>query len=330
MPSSTSAMTAEIPPRLLLNWLDANQHRAYPLDASTAGGNALIPYPLFVDAIFSVTENIDRARLYVSRLVVGDVSLKVFLSGYVDESSEDFGVIADIPLTTQRYTEIPVSVTTVNYIIAGTLVVGDMSSVSTVAADTVIPLESGQVFPGCVRAYPETTGIAVNGTVYTGVITLEAGDGIELSYSRDEETGEQTITISSTNYVIPEQNTYITSDSELVEEAVSIFGAPVRTINNQFPDDDGNINIVDPPPSSDSSGTESRASVQVEQAGYGAISITLSNDNTITTCDDDTTITVKGLMNSVADMNDRITAIDTAITALDKANSNLAIQLSRY
>lgn len=330
MSSSYSGTAVEIPPRLLLEWLDGNQHRAYPLDESTAGGNARIPYPLFVDALFSITSNIDRTSLYISKLVVGDISLRVFLSGSVNGVDTELGAFADIyldPAATPSGTEVPISVTGDTYTVSGTLVIGNIQSASELPATLTLTPAAGLIFPGCVRTYNTLTGLSVNGELYTGTVTLEAGDGIEFDY----DSSTNTLKISSTNYEIPEENTYIVSDETLLREAINIFGDPVRSINGQFPYN-GNINIVDPPLSSGSAGQDSSGNsyVSVEQVGLGAISITLTNDNTVTTCNDDIIVTVDSLMSSVANLNDRIASIDTAVSALDKASSNLAIQLSRY
>lgn len=330
MSSSYSGTAVELPPRLLLEWLDGNQHRAYPLDESTAGGNARIPYSIFVDALFSITANIDRTSLYISKLIVGDVSLRVFLSGSVNGVDTELGAFADIyldPAATPRGTEVPILVTGDTYTVSGTLVIGNIQSASELPATLALTQSSGRIFPGCVRTYSTLTGLSVNGELYTGTVTLEAGDGIEFDY----DSNTNTLKISSINYDIPEENTYIVSDETLLREAISIFGEPVRSINGQVPYN-GNINIVDPPEASNSSGQDAQgqAYVSVEQVGLGAISITLTNDNTVTTCNDDIVVTVDSIMSNIASLNDRIAAIDIAVSALDKANSNLAIQLSRY
>lgn len=323
-------MPTQGPARLLLEWLDSNQHRAYPLDESTSGGNSVIPFPLFVDALFTVSANVDRTRLFINKLVVGDTSLRVYLSGYVNDVLIDFGSVADIPLSSTQGTEISVDVATVEYSVSGSLVIGNIESVQELQAVTSLAISSGLIFPGCVREESiGLTGIEVDGVIYSGVVTLSAGAGV--SFSVTESGGSVTIAINAVNYTVPSVNTQITSDEELLDEAISMFGYPVRSINNITTDETGNISIVE---GGNSSGSEdeggSPAYVTVTAAGQGALTISLTNDTTVTQCNDDLTVTVDTLMSGVANLNDRIAEINDAITAIDKANNNIAIQLSRY
>ena len=334
---------SEIPARLLMEWLDGNQHRAYPLDESTSGANAAVPYPLLVDALFSVTSGIDTTRLFISKIVTGAVGVSFWLKGYLEGGAEliDFGEVASVsldPEATPPGTSVPIAVTTATYSIEGSIVIGDISSVLKMPANTTLTLETGKFFPGCVRVLEKgVTGLEVNGEVFTGLVTLEAGEGIEFDTSTTAVDG--IIKINATGYVLPEDwSQTIRNDTELMTEAVEAFGLPVRSIQGFLPDQAGNISIVDPPVESSASSDESDSSdegggsayVTVISANNGAIAITLANDDTITACDDDITVTVNSLMSSVANINDRLADIDTGITALDRANNNLAIQLSRY
>ena len=320
-------MPTQGPARLLLEWLDGNQHRAYPLDESTSGGNAVIPFPLFVDALLAVSSSIDRTRLFISKLVLGDTSLRIYMSGYVNDAQTDFGAVADVPLDSQHGSEIPISIANEEYSISGSLVIGNIESARSLQTITNLSSASGLIFPGCVREITTgLTGVEIDGVIYSGVVTLEAGDGV--SFEVTGSSDNVVVRINAVNYSIPEDNTYIVSDTQLLAEAIAAFGYPVRSINGIETDETGNISIVEGASSVSEGSTPSY--VTVANAGQGALTISLTNDTTVTQCNDELTTTVDTVMGGIANLNDRVTEINESVTALDRANSNLAIQLSRY
>lgn len=320
-------MSEQIIARLMPEWLNSNQHRAYPLDESTAGGG--IPTPLLVDALFLVSPNIDRTDVYVSRIQKDGTNIHISISWLVKEtestnkteSANKISVV--IPLSTTMGTHVPILYNDEQCAIYGELVIGDVRCVDPLQTITTIDSAHGKFFPGCVHAREDSLlGIKVDDAIYTGVVTLVAGDGIDIEVDTDSDGGT-TITISSTPYKVPVDNTIITTDQELLDEAIKMYGEPVRTICGTAPDDAGNIVIAAP-----KSGGDSEQYVTATNAGTGAISLTIANDTTDTTCTDDSAM-IESIMQNLSNLNNRAGDQHEMLLGLEDAVSNLSLQISR-
>lgn len=303
--------------RLLPEWLGGNQHRAYPLDVDSYGSG--IPTQLLVDAFFLVSAGIDRVHLYISDIVKGNTNLHISLAGYLHGMAVSFGVVATVPYNTKTGTHVPISVSTADYTISGDLVIGSMDCVSQLPTALELTENSGRIFPGCVRVIDSSLlGISVDGQLYTGIVTLSAGDGVDIQVVEREDSTE--IIISSTAYSEPSENTTIVDDSSLLRQAMELYGKPVTSLCGVKPDDNGNISIVSP--------SDDKQYIAVTQVGDGAISLGIANDQTVTQCVD-TTAQIESLAVSLSNLNERSGAIHEGVQAMDNALSNLSLQVSR-
>ena len=314
-------MNNQIIGRLLPEWLNSNQHRSYPLDDS-ADGNGL-PTSLFVDALFINSANVDNTRLYIKAVnIVGD-NIHVSMGGYVDDAPTDFGVVCIIPFESPMGTNIPISIKEGTYKLAGTLVVGNTKDMERVPTDIILNEASGRIFPGCVRNDEDVLiGIRVNDVVYSGVVTLEAGDGIEFDVNTSED-GETTVKISCSEYRVPVENTVILSDEDILNSLMERLGPPVRTICGVGPDDNGDVTFSTP-----TTGNTSDQYVAAASAGRGAVALTIVNDTTDIKCTDRSQ-QIDSLAQNINILNERAAVIDESIVGLNTAQSNLSIQVAR-
>lgn len=315
-------MGEQIIGRLLPEWLNSNQHRTYPLDESTVGNG--VPFGFLVDALFINSPTIDSERLYISSVSRSNTNILIRMGGYVERVKTDFGVVATIPFNTVSGAHIPISVVGGNFTLAGSLVVGDTKCMEYVPAVIELDEYKGLIFPGCVRTVSDTLlGIKVNDILYTGIVTLEAGEGIEITASAGDEEGETVITITSTAYTVPDENLKITSDSELLANAIEAYGKPVRTICNVSPDASGDIVFSTP-----DAGGESEQYVEASSTGIGTVCLTIANDKTDITCTD-RSAQIEALTQALSNLNDRSVEVHEGVNALDDAVSNLALQVAR-
>lgn len=315
-------MSEQIIGRLLPEWLNSNQHRAYPLDESTVGNG--LPFSFLVDALFINSPSVSSEKLYISSVTRSSTNILVSMGGYVAGVATDFGVVATVPFSTVSGTHVPIAVTGDNFTLAGSLVIGDTKCMESAPAVIELGEEKGLLFPGCVRTVDDTLiGIKVNDTLYTGIVTLEAGEGIEFTTSAGTEDGETVITITSTAYTVPDENLEIVDDGTLLERAIEAYGKPVRTICGVSPDDSGDIVFSTP-----EAGGDSDQYVEASSTGIGTVCLTIANDKTDSTCTDHSA-QIDSLAQSLSNLNERSVEIHEGINAVDDAVSNLALQVSR-
>lgn len=318
-------MSEQIIGRLLSEWLNSNQHRAYPLKDSTVGNG--LPFGFLVDAFFITSTSINSARLYISTVTRSNTNILIKMGGYVDNEVTDFGVVATVPFSATPGTSIPIAISGNNFTLAGSFIIGDTKCMETVPAVIELGEELGVLFPGCVRTTHDTLiGIKVNGTLYSGVVTLEAGEGIEFT-TKENEAGETVITITSAgDYTIPEEalDKMIVDDTALLKKAIEEYGEPVRTICMVPPDADGNI-VFSTPKTGDA---DSGQYVEASSTGIGTVCLTITNDKTVVNCTDHS-VQIEALVQSLSNLNERSVDIHEAVMAIDTAVSGLALQVSR-
>lgn len=314
-------MSNTLVPRLLTEWLDSNRHRAYPLDMDNESSG--LPSAFLVDALFITSHNVASDKLYIKSVISSGDNVNISMTCYVDDTPTELGIVAVVPFSTEPGTGIPVVIDAGEYNISGVLVIGDVSCMNTVRSVIELTEEQGRVFPGCVRSINDTLiGIRVNGELYTGVVTLEAGDGIE--FTTVEDNGEVTIKISATaDRLLPPENMEITSDADILAAAIESYGHPVRSICGVKPDSDGNISFATP-----ETGEDSSEYVEVSSAGPGTITIGIANDTTVTTCVDNTA-QIESLVQNISNLNDRTGEFNDRIRAMEDAQSNINLQISR-
>ena len=123
--------------------------------------------------------------------------------------------------------------------VQGAVVVGTCEDISKLPGIHTMNQEYSLLFPSCVATVPPAViGIQVGDTIFDGVVTLEAGDYIGISY--DENTNKITIAYDPTNG--PADLIY--DESSLLQAVTEKYGKPIITINGEVkPDEKGNIEI---------------------------------------------------------------------------------------
>lgn len=301
--------------RISSEWLDANKSRAYPFDDACADAPNRIPSPVFTDAFFQ-TSGVGSGGIFVNRVVLGQTSFQI----YIASSDRDIGLLADIPYTTEERTQIPVDIMLDDgATISGVLVVGDVTEIKNMQSDSVLTEAAGKFFLGCVREISDNRllGIKVNDKLYTGVIDLVAGDGIELAVEELEE--ETKITVSAKDRSVPPENMIITDDATLLKEISKLYGTPVAMINGVKPDAQGNITLAYPTAESGGKGYTPFPSATGTIILQDASGASETCENTL----------IETIMANIAELNNRSARHAETLDALDTANNVMSISLSR-
>ncbi len=315
------------------DWLSSNMSRNYPLSddmrQSSAGG-AVLPDSFLADLglyILPGTDSGVSTRFYVDRVYpISEGSLAMDL-GYSPDDGEEafvFAHVTGIPLSLQSgdsvadrtfdivpdMPSIPDDYDGLKYA-AGTVVIGTCDDMS--GMEYVLGPDSGRILPTCIiTATAGVTGILVGTELMAGTIVLEAGDGIELSTSKDE-SGTSTIHIKR----VPteeERNSKFQSVADVKKEIENTFGRAIRTINGIEPDSAGNFRITG----------DDCTSIEPSQNG-----ITLTNPCAKPCCPDVESDDVTQALSGLEAAQDRLEAYFTELSGkIGEMQSRLASAIS--
>lgn len=292
---------------------NANMSKAYPLAYTTGGESGTLPSSFLVDAMLLV-DGIHESTVsaYISKVEVtlSGVYLSLIVVG---NSSYVFDRLVFIPTSTELFAKLTFLGSSGSVSVYGSVRVGDISSILSWPPETALTQTNGTLDETVLENVTGlfVSGLEVGGEVLTGQVTLIAGDGIELSVNGN------TVTITNARYTLT--GSTITNDSELLAQALSMYGNPVRTINGIRPNSTGDISIVVPATDSDNFHF-----IKAESTGEdGTVVLSIAKDP----CADNDT--VENLMENVSQLNIRCSRIDEGIKALDNALNNISVQVTR-
>lgn len=333
--------TQRILGRVHTEWLTSNMSRAYPLADATGGMTGTLPCRLLTDAFILVYGDVAESDLtvYISKVIHSSTEVIIHLAAKIsDQAVVDFGPVAVFDKNSAIGSEYAFELSESDLIVSGKLIAGDLSCCDAIPSTLDLSADTGCLFRGCVRVAPKgLQGLEVDGVVYTGVVELVAGDGVSLDVaSGDGRDGsaDTIITISVNDYEIPAENKVITTDKQLLTQALELYGAPVRSINGFTPDSSGNIDIVADEQSvtaeeGDNSTIEMKLhvtalnAVEDSSAGSGAIQVTITKPQEC-----EITSVIESLLTMLQQLNQRATALDLSVTEIDTAQANLAARLT--
>lgn len=309
-------------------WLNANLSRSYPLADEVGGQTNTLPCTLLVDCRL-IHDCYDLYDAYISRLEVSEVGWTASLTFTAVQNDGDTPAeytadrLIAVPYDTERNGKVPFnqSIGTTGISIAGSFTIGKATAVDSLPNSNEYTLADTKLSPAVITSISGLCikAIKVGDELFSGVVELVAGDGIELETSVDEDTKVTTINITNTKYSLPEANQEITDDEGLAERLVAIYGPPITSINGVRPDTNGNIGIVYPKAESDGVSY----AIITEGIGAGRLALTLTPDP----CVDKGAITT--IIGNLSQLNLRADKLDTGIKELDTAINTVATQMTR-
>lgn len=233
-------------------WLNSNAVRNYPLmdgaDGIDQSGLFTLPDDFLVDFKLTIhnSGDIDITRFYISAIDVFGTSCVIKIS-YLDATDTvvevaEVAVVQDVNTKNQIYTFNGSEDSTLFFDASGTLVVGSVEKVYSHSGAYIFELVHTRLLPTTIVSDVRAiTGVRVKGAtgdlseLFQGDLILAAGANITLAIVADPDTGKNMIKISAAP-----NNDYL---SDCLCDGNPLTN-PILTINEQIPDENGNINIV--------------------------------------------------------------------------------------
>ena len=301
-------------------WLNTNLSRAFPFAESTGGSSKALPSSFLVNGFLlydcsALGEKVVIDSAFVHCVKCDDQGVRIGITCKASTNEEyPFDDLLFISYGSERNAGIPFMSESNGVILSGKFIVGDARVMERYSGVYELDSSSGELCPSILH---DISGLYVSalkvGDVYlTGEVELISGAGIE--FSANEETN--TLTITNTKYDIGKST--ITNDEQLLEAAVKDFGTPIKKINGEYPDADGNFSFI-----GSTSSLAGYDSIIVSETGNGTVTLELKKDPCV---DDDT---IDTLSTKLEQLNERCSRINSSQLALDTAVNNLATQLTR-
>ena len=332
----------------LKEFLDENSHRSYPFKYPNT-----VPTELILDIhilISGVTSTIDyKDRVGISRVVVSKTGMSITFVIVDEGSTTDIGTIHG-PTTGPQKTH-TFSLYKNGILVDGSITTGYFSN--DLIGTYNIPTDNCLLFEGCV--IPVTnwcTGMVINDKLYTGLVTINAGDGIVIEATATKAGGTDTDTEDRWNlsfklkeYSTVDNDTIRKMVNEQFNDIVDTQGF-IKTINGVLPDTNGNINITvgdpvnaEPPDYVGSGDTALYDTALYDSEFINTISIDTNRNSSIVIKDvitpfcyneaaftiDDTVL--ESLKSNASELADRVQTIENHLTALENNLNTVNMQL---
>lgn len=296
-----------------VDWPFENSRRYYPFAQSNN-----VPTGLILDLRLNATDNLPNNdntsdTTYISHIVTDGVHVRFYMAAKIGSSVVDFGCIATADSSQGVGTRI-----SINYvgedngiIFEGFLILGDTSVLQGMIPVTTLDETTGKLNTICINPMTNwIAGINVGGKTYGGVVTLEAGAGVEITPTIDGDATTLTITCTG---AIPVANTSIVSDQDLYTQITSNYGIPITSING-VPCGEGWMIVVNE--------TDGLSVV----ADNDTKSITINNANAVACCTQDD---IQVLVDNISDLNERAGILQSFQTQLETNLNILSAQMAR-
>ena len=309
---------------LLYDLVQRNSLHDYPL----APRISTLPYPIIIGAEigvpYSMVEQSDyelKYTVYVRNVCITTNDIEVIIAASTNNgASEDIGRCyttyasirgdkSSLPATNAgaiRLEIAPLNVTNNDLEgVSGSIYLGPIDHILTYTQNYILSPQEGAFDISCIHPYPNTfSAFIVDGQRKTGDIVLEAGDGVGISV-----TEEGNILFS----INPDASTEgINSREELIDEVVRHYGYPIHTINDIYPDKDGNFVIA----------ADEKSCSAINELSNG---IQLINPCATTCCD---RTHLDQIMEDINELNSRSARITEYLTSVSTNLNSLSNELA--
>ena len=311
--------------RLLPEWLNANYHKAYPFDESTAAVPGSFPSTFLLDMQLLTGGPVDPDHTYISRVENDGSAISLYISTINNDVITELGLLAKIPFNTVPETDIPVMLKNADagVLLDGYITIGiaDISS-SFPNAVTDVSEDNGKLYSGVVVPVTNwTSGMIVDGQLIAGDVNLIAGDGIQFRVTTMTVDGvEQPVVYIDCVDSVGSTEGSINSDKELADYIYGTYGMPIYSINGVYPDASGNIQIKVTEAAAEEDVTPS---ITITPAGTGCLVINDARTKPCCTLDDQQLV-----IDNIAAVNDRAARIEATITAVETNLNGMSAQLA--
>jgi len=228
-----------------LEFINGNLNKHYPLDddlTPRAADGVLLPDSFLADLRLVVQDTssvtVDLNSFYVSSVRIYGSSITVTVS--YSSGGTDIPVATASGISTVISPASDVASRTYqlesmsDIVLFGSLVIGDTQDIVKDPGNHVFTKTATKLSPSVLyKPTNALTGIVVDNVRLTGDVVLEAGDNVVLDV--DESTNTVRISYGNPDTLV------FSNATDLFNHVISVYGAPVTSINGVFPDSNGNI-----------------------------------------------------------------------------------------
>ena len=239
--------------KILTEWLDGNAARQFPLDDTASGvdatGSFTLPTNFLLDLFLCVAPVYAVGQFFVSRILVRARSVQVSVSYHDPVSLADtlVGSFATVPVPSTAFYSFQLTPAAQSAgaqawleMTTGVMIVGYTDLIAKYPGDWSFSYENGLILP--TRVSQGVAGIAalrINDALYTGNLTLKAGENCFLEASYDAVADETTVIVNFD----PAGSDYLVSDDSIIAKLTDTFGPPIRSINGMVGSADYDFSI---------------------------------------------------------------------------------------
>ncbi len=232
----------------LLEWLDDNSHRKFPLDDSASGidttGSQTLPTSLITDLFLCVPTSADVTKFFLKSVLIGRYFVNIEISYVKPDTSE---------IVVCRFTNIPTSQANNSVYYAEPAeqaITADLPFTKLTGAIVIGRCTEALAMPGYYE-FTKVTGlllssrisqglavlqqITVGSRIYTGNIILKEGSNVKMTPIYDAGTDTTTITIDANIASLADLPVPLTDDASVLYNLTVLYGRPIATINGIKP-----------------------------------------------------------------------------------------------
>ena len=229
----------------LLEWLDDNSHRKFPLDDSASGtdttGAQTLPTSLITDLFLCVPTSADITKFFLSSVLIGRYFVNIEISYAKPDTSE---------IVVCRFTNIPTSQAnnSVYYAepadqaltadlpftkLTGALVIGRCTEALAMPGYYAFTKIAGLLLASRIsQGLAVLQQITVGSRIYTGNIVLKEGTNVKMTPVYDAGTDTTTITIDASIASPADLPRPLVDDASVLYNLTVLYGRPIHTINS--------------------------------------------------------------------------------------------------
>ena len=237
-----------MPYETLLEWLDDNSHRKFPLDDSATGidvtGAQTLPTSLIVDLFLCVPVTADVAKFYLKSVLIARYFINIEI-GYVkpDNTEIVIGRFTKIPTdqanNSTYYLEPAAQTLTADLPFTkstGAIVIGRCTEALGLPGYYEFSPASGKILSTRIsQGLAVIQQITVGDRIFTGNIILKEGDNVKFITRTDVLTNTTIVTVNANIASLEDLDIPLVNDATVLANLTQLYGIPISTINGIKP-----------------------------------------------------------------------------------------------
>ena len=240
----------------LLEWLDANSHRKFPLDDSASGidttGTQTLPTSLIVDLFLCVPLSADVTKFFLKSVLIGRYFVNIEI-GYVKPDTSEIvicrftNIPTDQPNNSVYYAEPATQSLTADLPftkLTGAIVIGRCTEALEMVGYYEFTPVTGKLLSSRIsQGLAVLQSITIGSRIYAGNIVLKEGDNVRMTPVYDPLTDTTTITFDANIGSLADLPVPLVDDASVLYNLTVLYGRPIASINGIKPGIDYDFQI---------------------------------------------------------------------------------------